>query len=182
VWAGGEITLATAIGRPIEHFPRVIREALRRSGVKLGEVDEIVACVGPGSYMGVRSTVATANALALAVDRPVTGVLSVDALAVTAPRRSSTMVAVAAGRGRWFVASYRWAGVLLHRDGLPQLVDRAERYAWRASEPETDVKDGIRLSARGVVTVAERQRHLATESSRAEVAPSLPPASVGGPR
>lgn len=177
-----ETALATAVGRPVEDFPKVIRKALRQAGLQLGEVDEIVTCVGPGSYMGVRSAVATANALALAVDRPVTGVLSVDALAVTAPVGSAPTVAVPAGRGRWFVATYRWDGELLQRDGLPQLVEQVEPDAWRASESKTDTTTGILLSALGVAVVAERQRHLATETCRPEVAPHLPPASIGSGR
>jgi tRNA threonylcarbamoyl adenosine modification protein YeaZ len=182
VSGGGEIALATAVGRPVENFPEVIREALRQAGLQLGDVDEFVACVGPGSYMGVRSAVVTANALALAVDRPVTGVLSVDALVVTAPAHPAPTVAVPAGRGRWFVATYRWAGELLQRDGLPRLVDQAGAGAWRASEQNTDTTDGIQLSAHGAVLVAERHRHLATETCRREIAPHLPPASIGSRR
>ena len=180
VSADGDIALATGVVRPVEGFPEVIREALGQAGLQLDDIEEIVACVGPGSYMGVRSAVATANALALAVDRPVTGVLSVDALAVTAPACSAPTVAVPAGRGRWFVATYRWAGELLQRDGLPELLDHAESAALRASEPKSDTRDGIRLSARGAVVVAERQRHLATETWRPAVSPNLPPAIIGG--
>lgn len=184
VSAGGEIARAIAGGRPVEDFPMVIREALQQAGVQLGQVDEIVVSVGPGSYMGVRSAVATANALGLAIDRPVTGVLSVDALAVMTTLRPAPTVAVPAGRGRWFVVSYRWVGELLYRDGLPQLVDQAEPEAWRASEPNTDsaTATGVVLSAHGAVVVAEQQPHLATETCRAEVAPRLPAASIGSKR
>lgn len=172
------VALATAVGNPVENFTQVIREALREAGLQLGDVDEIVACVGPGSYMGVRTAVSTANALALAVGRPVTGVLSVDALAVTAPSRAAATVAVPAGRGRWFVAAYRWTGEMLQRDGPPQLVDQAGPGALRADERTSSTTDGIRLGADGALIVAERQRHLATETCRPEVAPHLPPAIV----
>jgi tRNA threonylcarbamoyl adenosine modification protein YeaZ len=180
--ANGEIALATAEGNPVEGFPQVIREALRTAGLQLGDVEEIVACVGPGSYMGVRTAVTTANALALAAGCQVTGVLSVDAVAVTAAAGAARTVAVPAGRGRWFVAEYHWDGETLHRDGLPKLVDDVEPDAWRVSEPTAEPSEGPSLSAHGVLLVAERQRHLATETCRPEVSPQLPPARVHGSR
>ena len=176
--AGGEIALVTAAGSPVEAFPTVIRQALREAGLQLGDVDEIVACVGPGSYMGARTTVATANALALAIDRPVTGILSVDAVAVLAAADTLRTVAVPAGRGRWFVAGYHWTGELLQRAGLPELVDHPEPDAFRVCEPDGDSPGELGLNARGALIVAERQGHLATEKCRSEVTPHLPPASV----
>jgi tRNA threonylcarbamoyl adenosine modification protein YeaZ len=180
--AFGEVTLATAVEGPVEGFSGVVREVLRKAGLQLGDVDEFVACVGPGSYMGVRTAVTTANALALAVGRQVTGVLSVDAVAVTAPAGAASTVAVPAGRDRWFVADYRWSGEVLHRDGRVELVDRVRADAWRVGElgSETTARPGP--SAHGALMVADRQRHLATETGRPEVAPHLPPPRVGGGR
>jgi tRNA threonylcarbamoyl adenosine modification protein YeaZ len=174
---GDEIALARAVGRPVEDFPDTIRRALQEAAVALRDVDEIVACVGPGSYMGVRSAVATANALALAVDCPVTGVLSLDALAVTAPASAALTVAIPAGRGRWFAASYRFVGARVERNGLPELVQHPGPDARWPDGPWTD-GDGHLLNARSAIVVAERQRHLATETGCTEVSPHLPPPNI----
>lgn len=179
----GEVILASTVDPPVEGFANVIREALREAGLQLGDVDEIVACVGPGSYNGVQTTVSTANALALAIGRPVTGVLSLDAVAVADTVRRDGLVAVPAGRQRWFVAAYHWSGASLQRDGLPQLLDDdPERRALRACGPNCEASEGVPLSAANALIVAERQGHLATQKFRSEVEPHLPPANVRGSR
>ena len=166
----GVVSFATTAGNPIEDYPTVIREALFQAQLRLEDVEEIVACVGPGSYIGVRATVATANALALSLGLPVTGVLSVDVLATTAPKRQQLVVAFAAGRGRWYTASYRWVDDQLQRMELPRLVGDAPLDAWYAVDPDTAAPPGTRVDACGVLVVADQHRHLATETLVMEVA------------
>lgn len=181
VSVNGTITLATTVDNSVEGYSNVIREAMRKAQLQLTDVDEIVACVGPGSYIGVQTTVATANALAMAIGRPMTSVLSVDAVAVGAPAsKGEVAVAVPAGRGRWFVAAYYWSEGILQRDNLPELVDDVGQGVLRACQPDCDASDGVPLSAERVLIVAEQQRHLALATCRSEVAPHLPPANVRG--
>ena len=58
---------------------------LRRGGARADEIDALAVGIGPGSFTGVRVGLATARGLALALDLPVAGVSTLEALAAGAP-------------------------------------------------------------------------------------------------
>lgn len=60
-------------------------ELLRRAGLKPTDLDRLAVGVGPGSFTGVRIGLAAARGLALALDLPVAGVSTLEALAAGAP-------------------------------------------------------------------------------------------------
>jgi tRNA threonylcarbamoyladenosine biosynthesis protein TsaB len=60
-------------------------ELLRGAGLSMRDLDLLAVGTGPGSFTGVRIGLATARGLALALDLPVAGVSTLDALAAGAP-------------------------------------------------------------------------------------------------
>ena len=59
----------------------MLDEMVRMVGVELKDVDAIVVSKGPGSFTGLRIGAATAKGLGLALDKPLIGVPTVDAIA-----------------------------------------------------------------------------------------------------
>ena len=76
------------LGEAVSRAVRVLEDAdelLRAGGVQRSELTAIVVGTGPGSFTGMRLGLAAARGLALALDLPVAGVSTLDALAVGAP-------------------------------------------------------------------------------------------------
>lgn len=66
------------LNRLIPAIDRMIKE----SGIPLADIDYIAVGIGPGSFTGLRIAVSTAQGLAHALDRPLIGVSTMDAIAV----------------------------------------------------------------------------------------------------
>ena len=83
----------------------LVAEALRLASVDKRDVDLIAVGIGPGSFTGTRVGVATAKGLAVALDRPMVGVVSLRAIARGATGRVIAP-AVDAHKGEVYVAVY----------------------------------------------------------------------------
>ena len=76
------------LGEAVSRAVRVLEDAdelLRANGVERSELSAIVVGTGPGSFTGMRLGLAAARGLALALELPVAGVSTLDALAAGAP-------------------------------------------------------------------------------------------------
>jgi tRNA threonylcarbamoyl adenosine modification protein YeaZ len=188
VWRGHTVGYAAGERSLVEDFATVIRTAVASSRLSLSEVDELAVCVGPGSYMGVRSAVTTANALGLALGKPISGVASVDAVAACAPASvMSFVVAVPAGRGRSFSARYARRDERVVRKSASPLspVGEAPPEAIVAVAPgsrQAGDSLALELTAACVLTVVHKQRHLVIGAPGERAVPLLPKVTVGAPQ
>ncbi len=83
------------------------------------DLDGIACCIGPGGFTGVRVAVGYAQGLGLALDRPVLGVSSLDALAGEVSGDETFWVALDARMGELYAAAYA-------RDGQGQAQRQGE--------------------------------------------------------
>ena len=76
------------LGERVSRAVRVLEDAdelLREAGAERSELTGVVVGTGPGSFTGLRMGLAAARGLALALDVPVAGVSTLDALAAGSP-------------------------------------------------------------------------------------------------
>jgi tRNA threonylcarbamoyladenosine biosynthesis protein TsaB len=76
------------LGERASRAVRVLEDAdelLREAGLEPSELGRVVVGTGPGSFTGLRMGLAAARGLAFALDVPVAGVSTLDALAAGAP-------------------------------------------------------------------------------------------------
>lgn len=64
-----------------ERLLPLLNELLKNSGVTWAEISALAVTIGPGSFTGLRIGLATAQGLAQVLDKPIVGVVTLDALA-----------------------------------------------------------------------------------------------------
>nr|WP_231704206.1 tRNA (adenosine(37)-N6)-threonylcarbamoyltransferase complex dimerization subunit type 1 TsaB [Arthrobacter caoxuetaonis] len=100
-----------------------IQDLLKSADVTGTDIDELVVGVGPGPFTGLRSGIATARTLAFAWNKPLHGVMSLDAIAIDAALDAwragvdEFVVATDARRKEVYWAHYRSTG------GTAELID-----------------------------------------------------------
>ena len=138
LWAHGEVTAWRRIetgGRHAEALVPMLRAVAAEGGIPLAAVDRFAVTVGPGSFTGIRIGLATARGLALASDRPLIGLSTLEVLAAGVPdaeRDGPVLAALDAGRGRLYAQLFdrSLSAILepraLHAAALPDLVTEAK--------------------------------------------------------
>lgn len=87
--------LVSAGGRGnAERLLPLLEQARIEADIDLSELDGIAATIGPGSFTGIRTALATARALALALKIPVWGITTTETLAAAAAQPGLNTVAV----------------------------------------------------------------------------------------
>lgn len=136
--ADGEVTAFRCIEAGSKHAEALVpllREVSAEGGVPLAAVDRFAVTVGPGSFTGIRIGLATARGLALALERPLIGLSTLEVLAAGVPaaeRDGPVLAALDAGRGRLYVQLFdRSLSAMLepqalHAEALPDLVAEAK--------------------------------------------------------
>lgn len=64
------------------HLMKMIRSSLRMSGLEYSDLDGFAVSRGPGSFTGLRIGISTIKGLAVALEKPVVGVSSLETLAL----------------------------------------------------------------------------------------------------
>ena len=118
----GERTLAAA-SEPMErgHQERLalmVEETMRSAGVTFAALDRIGVTVGPGSFTGLRVGLAFAKGLGLALERPVVGVGTLQALAASAGVGGVVAAAIDARRGQMYLQVFADGRPLMAPDAL----------------------------------------------------------------
>ncbi|MDB5452377.1 MAG: tsaB [Caulobacteraceae bacterium] len=101
LWRDGEVVAAASEPMARGHQERLapmLQAMLAEANVGLDRVDRIAVTVGPGSFTGLRVGLAFAKGLGLALDKPVVGVTSLEALAASAPPAGLTLALIDARR------------------------------------------------------------------------------------
>jgi tRNA threonylcarbamoyladenosine biosynthesis protein TsaB len=96
-----------------ENSARVLQDiddALTTAGVKLGDVELFAVAVGPGSFTGLRSGIATVKAFAATLGRPVAGVPTLHAVASACVAGGRVLASMPAGRGEVFAQLLTFEG------------------------------------------------------------------------
>ena len=92
-------------------LPIMIDKVLKQADIKLEKIDAICSSMGPGSYTGLRVGLSTAKGLCMALDKPLIGVSTLEALTYglsIAPLMESSQVIsmIHAGRSEVYHAVY----------------------------------------------------------------------------
>ena len=104
----GEFTLNYKLTHSEQMMP-LLDSLLSHLELKMSDIDLIGVSVGPGSFTGIRIGVAAANAMAMALDIPVVGISSLEAMAYTAGETAYTIVSTFdAQRDRFYFNAYRF--------------------------------------------------------------------------
>lgn len=90
-----------------ERLAGFARDAMAEAGLAFTALDRIGVTVGPGSFTGLRVGLAFAQGLGAALDRPVVGISTLDALAASAGSASGIASLIDARRGQVYARFWR---------------------------------------------------------------------------
>lgn len=124
----GDITLACVVSAGgkgnAERLLPLLEQARREAGIELSDLDGIAATIGPGSFTGIRTALATARALGLALKIPVWGITTTETLAAAAAQPElSTIAVIDARRDELYLQCFAADGVALSEAQLLNFAD-----------------------------------------------------------
>ena len=126
-----------------ERLGPLVREVMAEAGVPFSALDRIGVTVGPGSFTGLRVGLAFAKGLGFALERPVVGIGTLEALAATAGGEGTTAAVVDARRGQLWTQLFQGGAPLGEAEALDPNVAAARLAA--LTGPLTLVGSGAAL-------------------------------------
>lgn len=129
-----------------ERLGGLARDAAAEAG-GFGGIDRIGVTVGPGSFTGLRVGLAFALGLGAALDRPVVGVSTLDALAASVPAKGMVAAVIDARRGQVYARLFRDGAPLGEAEALPLETARDRILAAAGDARSTLIGSGAALLA-----------------------------------
>ncbi len=126
-----EITVDNKLTHSIKLMP-IVERALEEAEVKASDIDVFAVSTGPGSFTGLRIGVATAKALAYAVDKKIVGVSSLKVLANNLNYFDGIVVPILDARNKRVFGAMYSGGEALVEDAafeLEELLEIADGYS-----------------------------------------------------
>lgn len=146
-----------------KHLMELIHKVLGMAGFRVGELDGLAVTIGPGSFTGLRIGVSTIKGLAHALNKPVVGVSSLDALAWQCADRSHLICALLdARKGEVYSATYRFENDTLTQKSLEN-VTAPEAAVEGLKEPCVFIGSGAQLYRRNITNVLGNLANFAPE-------------------
>ena len=106
-----------------EHLLGLIDQVLEAASLTFDEIDKVAVSIGPGSFTGIRVGVATARSLGLALNKPVVGISTLEALAAEFASDTPFAVTVQAGRGQAYVQTFNTNDIVHSQPYIVKLDD-----------------------------------------------------------
>lgn len=142
----GQLLASLSLNSNVTHSRRLltaIEWILAETGSKWSDIGALAVSIGPGSFTGLRIGLATAKGLALAVNKPLLGVSTLDALALNCTGRRLVCAAVDARKKEVYACLYRPDGQgTYRRSGAIRVLD-PEALAAEIAEPVLFVGDAV---------------------------------------
>ncbi|VBB05823.1 trna threonylcarbamoyl adenosine modification protein yeaz [Lucifera butyrica] len=114
-----------------------IRDVLLLAGVDKQDLQAIAVSIGPGSFTGLRIGLATAKAMAYALNIPICGVSTMEALAYACPVPGMVLAPLLdAQKGNVYQALFRWRNGILEQSIPTRVVDLEAALTEMAAIPE----------------------------------------------
>lgn len=130
-----------------EALAPMVQSVMGKGGIAFSDLEAIGVTVGPGSFTGLRVGLAFAQGLGAALDRPVAGLSTLDALAASvAPDGLPVAAVIDARRGQVYTRLFDGAGEALDAAGATPLAELAPRLTG-AGSPGRLVGTGAALAA-----------------------------------
>jgi tRNA threonylcarbamoyladenosine biosynthesis protein TsaB len=146
-----------------KHLMELIHKVLGMAGFRVGELDGLAVTIGPGSFTGLRIGVSTVKGLAHALNKPVVGVSSLDALAWQCADRSHLICALLdARKGEVYSATYRFENDTLTQKSLENAT-APEAAVEGLKEPCVFIGSGAQLYRRNITNVLGNLANFAPE-------------------
>ncbi|MDH3883801.1 MAG: tRNA (adenosine(37)-N6)-threonylcarbamoyltransferase complex dimerization subunit type 1 TsaB [Desulfobacterales bacterium] len=147
-----------------KHLMELIHRGLGMAGISAAELDGLAVTIGPGSFTGLRIGVSTIKGLAHALDKPVVGISSLDALAWQCADRSYLICALLdARKGEVYSATYRYSDDTLTPKS-PENASAPGAALQKIKEPCVFIGSGAQLYRRNISTVLGDLAHFAPKS------------------